>query len=124
MKSDLAPKNCTVASYDIGFPLMPDIPGWEQVLDVMEAQYWPAFLQFTREVGFYRDTDVYTILSTALSSKDKRFDTVFDLVVFTPAGPAARYLPLVYHDYSIRFKRVFVPADPIVTQITRKIKGD
>jgi hypothetical protein len=104
----------------VKFPVTPDIPGWENMVSVINKESWENLVRFLGECAFQRKNHYWTIcgdmINVPLSSGG-----IMPLAVFTPRGLAIRLRPQVDEKGAVRFHSEDVFENPKDSDYARKL---
>lgn len=125
VNSDLG-RGCEVFTYYTEFSFMPDIKGWENVVEVIEPEGWVKLRQFINECGFYHKDaigDMYTLVCTELAVRDRKYGGFFDLQVVTVRDTDKLVMPTTHIETgAVCFYRVNAPNSNNMETIIRRMQ--
>lgn len=84
VKSELG-AGATILTFELPFPVVRDIPGWENKIEGIDPDKWDNFTYFLGELGFQRRDTIWVLNAYDMVMQDQQHPSAsFNITVFTP----------------------------------------
>ena len=102
---------------------IPDIAGWENVVQGIQPDRWPAMYRYLMESGFYKKAEGDSVWSLYCTRMDISigFQGTCPVNVFTPCGPEFHVEPVLATDGAIHFTKQEGGMDKRFSELASKV---